>query len=435
MELLENIVLRQKQGKADGIYSCCSANEYVIRAVMRKGIKYHTPVLIEATANQVNQDGGYMGMTPKDFYFFVHKIADEERFDRSKLILGGDHLGPLIWSELPEQEAMEKAEELIRQYVEAGFGKIHIDTSMRLLEDSKDVRLSNVVIAERSVRLCKAAEEAFQKRKAECPDAQMPSYVIGSEVPVPGGIREEDDMEVTSPEDCVLTLQTFKEKFEENGLSGAWDRVIALVVQPGVEFGGQEIHEYDRRKAKRLTDTMREIPGIVMEGHSTDYQTPQKLREMVEDGIAVLKVGPALTFAMREGLFALENIEREIFSGSNRSYIRETLEEVMLKHPDNWRKYYHGTEKEVRNARAFSFSDRCRYYFNDKEIGEAVKKLFNNLGDNVIPYSLLSQYLPVQYRKIRAGNLKNSGYEILLDYIGGVCEDYLYATLGKYESA
>lgn len=430
MGWLRNIVLKQKQGEAAGIYSCCSANEYVIRAVMRKGIKYHTPVLIEATANQVNQNGGYMGMTPKDFYFFVHKIADEESFDKTKLILGGDHLGPLAWSDLPESEAMDEAEELIRRYAAAGFTKLHIDTSMRLGSDSRKERLSDEVIADRCVRLCRASEKEALERRKKDPEAQMPDYVIGSEVPVPGGIREEDDMAVTSAEDCRRTLQIFKEKFEENGLSEVWSRVAALVVQPGVEFGDAEIHEYDREKAKTLSEEMRRVPGMVMEGHSTDYQTREKLKEMVEDGIAVLKVGPALTFAMREGLFALENIERELFSGAHRSYVRETLEEVMLQRPDNWKKYYHGTEKDIRSARAFSFSDRCRYYFHEKEVEDAVRKLLGNLERGVIPYSLLSQYLPVQYRRVRTGELINSGYEILLDYIGEVCEDYLYAALG-----
>ena len=40
-------------------------------------------------------------------------------------------------------------------------------------------------------------------------------------------------------------------------------------------------------KAKELAAAIKEIPDLVFEGHSTDYQTKIKLREMVEDGVAI----------------------------------------------------------------------------------------------------------------------------------------------------
>ena len=57
--------------------------------------------LIEATSNQVNQDGGYTGMTPADYRDFVGAIADRVGFPRERLALGGDHLGPNAWTALP----------------------------------------------------------------------------------------------------------------------------------------------------------------------------------------------------------------------------------------------------------------------------------------------------------------------------------------------
>ena len=99
-------------------------------------------------------------------------------------------------------------------------------------------------------------------------------------------------------------------------LINAWENVVAVVVQPGVEFGDESVHEYDRVAARQLVAALGQYPQIVFEGHSTDYQTDVKLKEMVEDGIAILKVGPALTFAMREGLVALNYIENELFKYS-----------------------------------------------------------------------------------------------------------------------
>jgi D-tagatose-1,6-bisphosphate aldolase subunit GatZ/KbaZ len=227
---------------------------------------------------------------------------------------------------------MPRALELVRGYVLAGFSKIHIDTSMRLADDDPSARLPDETIARRGAELCAAAEDAFAVFRTAYPGAPAPVYVIGSEVPIPGGAMEnEETVAVTKPEDCKATLEAFQAAFTRRGLKDAWDRVIALVVQPGVEFADESVVEYDRAAARDLTASLDAWPGLVFEGHSTDYQSKERLREMVEDGIAILKVGPALTFALREGLFALERIEAEL--GRLRPFpasaFRDTLEWAM----------------------------------------------------------------------------------------------------------
>lgn len=134
---LKKIVELQKQGKNVGIYSVCSANGYVIEAAFKRGLSDGSCVLIESTANQCDQNGGYTGMTPADFKKFVLEIADRNGFDRNRIFLGGDHLGPLTFAYKDEAEAMADSEELIRHYVAAGFTKIHIDTSMKVNSDRK----------------------------------------------------------------------------------------------------------------------------------------------------------------------------------------------------------------------------------------------------------------------------------------------------------
>jgi len=115
MHPIQKIIKAYKSGEHTGIFSNCSASEYVLRAVMRRCKAHGMPALIEATANQVNQDGGYTGQKPKDFFNWCQELAEIEEFDTSNLILGGDHLGPLTWMGLSETEAMSKAEELIRE--------------------------------------------------------------------------------------------------------------------------------------------------------------------------------------------------------------------------------------------------------------------------------------------------------------------------------
>ena len=87
-----------------GIPSICSAHPMVLEASMRATLPTQLPLLIEATCNQVNQDGGYTGMTPKDFRSFVEQIAAENGFPTERIILAGDHLGPNPWKSLPAED-------------------------------------------------------------------------------------------------------------------------------------------------------------------------------------------------------------------------------------------------------------------------------------------------------------------------------------------
>jgi D-tagatose-1,6-bisphosphate aldolase subunit GatZ/KbaZ len=428
---LKQLVAKHKQGQPIGMYSACTGNELTIEACLERAKKAKSYVLIEATANQVNQYGGYTGMTPQDYRDYVLQLAAKVNFPADKIILGGDHLGPLTFSHLPAEDAMAEAEELIRQFVAAGFTKIHIDTSMRLGGDDPNVKLDPKLIAERGARLALAAEAAFAELKAENPDAPLPVYVVGSEVPIPGGSQEEDDqVQVTTVADFQETVTLFNDAFINLGLADAWERVIAVVVQPGVEFGNESIHPYSREAAAELCQALKAYPNLVFEGHSTDYQTPDCLRQMVEDGIVFLKVGPALTFALREGLFALSMIEKELLqhTGKPLSNFIEVLEEAMLQEPKHWEKHYHGDETKKRLARKYSFSDRCRYYLPQEAVTQAVDLLFANLEAVEIPLSMLSQYMPIQYTKVRRGELANQPRELVKDRIINCIDEYLSAT-------
>ena len=426
---LKSIVEARKKGISEGIYSVCSANELVIEAAMeRAGEGY---VLIEATANQVNQYGGYTGMKPADFRSFVFSIAEKAGFPKNKIILGGDHLGPLTWKNLESKKAMDEAEELIRQFVLDGFTKIHIDTSMHLGDDDKNVRLATAVIAERGALLAGIAERSFEELKRREAGSIHPVYVIGSEVPVPGGSQEEEGLCITRVDDFEYTVEAFKDAFRQHNIEDAWEHVIAVVVQPGVEFGDESIHEYDREAAKELTGALKNHPSLVFEGHSTDYQTAGALRKMVEDGIAILKVGPALTFALREGLFALNHIENALFRYDpdiNLSDFINALDRAMVRHPENWEKHYHGNGSKLRLARKYSLSDRCRYYLPMGEVRESIDLLMRNLKSVEIPLTLVSQYMPVQYGKIRNGLLEKSPESLLKDRVKNCIDDYIYGT-------
>ncbi len=423
MAYLDEILSAHKRGESKGITSICSAHPTVIETAFSHACIHNTPLLIESTCNQVNQYGGYTGMTPLGFFRYIRKVADLYKYPQQNLILGGDHLGPEVWQSEPAEKAMDKARVLIRDYVHAGYLKIHLDASMRLGDDS-DKQLQIAKAAERAAELARVAEDTFRRRGG----GEAPRYVIGTEVPVPGGAREEEtSLQPTRVSDAEETLQTTRQAFYNRGLESAWVRVIALVVQPGVEFGHDFIIDYDPVAAQSLSRFI-ENRDLVYEAHSTDYQTSAALHQMVRDHFAVLKVGPALTFAYREAVFALAMMEAILVPEPERSNLIEVVDQVMVANPNHWRKYYQGDLSQQRYARFYSYSDRCRYYWTHPTLQAAFKRLLKNLQDHPVPLSLLSQYLPLQYMRIRLGIFKRDPHEIIKDKIVEVLGDYHSAT-------
>ena len=424
---MQEMMEKRRQGIKCGIPSYCTANELALEIALRRAKMLNQPVLIEATANQVNQYGGYTGMLPKDFYKLVLDMAAAIDLPEQMVILAGDHLGPLTWQNLPEAEAMEKSIELVYQYTRAGFTKIHLDTSMKVADDAEGL-LSTEVIARRGATLYKAAIKGYEELKAEKPDAIRPVFVIGSEVPIPGGAQEaEDSLAVTSVEAFKDTVATYKRVWEEEGVGAGMEDVIAVVVQPGVEFGDDQVFLYDHDAAADLCAALKEFPEVCFEGHSTDYQSAKCLKAMVEDGIAILKVGPALTYGLREALFAMSLMENELVPAEERSNFIDVLEDTMLANPGNWQKHYHGDEKQLHLTRKYSFSDRARYYMGQPEVLAAMEKLFTNLDTYKIPLNMLHQYMPLTYAKVRDGELPLEAKELAMDGVTNFMLDYEYA--------
>jgi D-tagatose-1,6-bisphosphate aldolase subunit GatZ/KbaZ len=237
--------------------------------------------------------------------------------------------------------------------------------------------------------------------------ADRPVYVIGTEVPVPGGALETiDDVEVTTPEAALRTVAVHRRAFAAVGADAAFDRVIGVVVQPGVEFGNTEVVVYRREKARDLTSVLARVPQFVFEAHSTDYQPIQALSALVEDGFAILKVGPWLTFALREALYGLDHIAQVLAPAPAEQGLQAAMEHLMLREPADWQKYYHGGPDELHMQRHFSYSDRIRYYWPRPAAKAAIDRLMSRLEGLAIPETLVSQYLPAFYPAVVRGTLR-----------------------------
>jgi len=426
---IKEITLSNIAGSGKGIASICSANWFVVKAAILNAVQNNSMLLIEATSNQVNQNGGYTGYTPSRFIGKIRSMANEAGLPEDRIILGGDHLGPNAWQKKNASEAMELAKIMAADYISAGFTKIHLDTSMKCADDGDlNVPLEPAIIAERAAQLCKACENAST-------DDNMPVYIIGTDVPPPGGSRlDHHEIRITPASEVEETINLTKKAFEKYGLHNAWERVIAVVVQPGVEFGDSVVYEYNKENAAELVQKIKDINNFAYEAHSTDYQTKEALRQMTDDHFAILKVGPWLTYAFREAVFALALIEKELLTGkkgSKISGIHEILDSRMLQNPVYWKDFYSSNDENLKIALKYSYSDRIRYYWTDEIISESLNVLIDNLKKHELPDTILSQFMPDEYQAYRDRKISKNPEELIYHKINSVLEIYNYATIGS----
>ncbi len=381
MSVIHDLIARNRAGEAVGLPCFCTANEHVLKAILAETARTGQPTVIEATCNQVNQDGGYTGMTPRSFLSWLMGMADAAGTSRDQIIVGGDHLGPNPWRKEPVKQAMAKARELVRLYVEAGFTKIHLDASMAC---GGEPNPSFEQIAERAAELCAVAEEY-------APDPSKLVYIIGTEVPIPGGETEEPDtLEVTSVDRLTATIDTHRAAWSARGLNAAWARIVSVVTQPGVDFGHTQVYPFIPEKARPLSDAIGTHPDLAFEAHSTDYQSTDALAQLVAQHFFFLKVGPELTFRFREAIWALADIAARL-PGYDGPDIRAVLARRMTDAPGNWQAYYAGSPSDVEILKTFSYSDRIRYYWADPAVAEALGMMLATLSRKPLPETLVSQ--------------------------------------------
>ena len=383
MRALREVVRRNRAGEPAALASVCSAHPDVLEASMRLCAEAGRPALVEATSNQVNQDGGYTGLDPAAFRSVAEGIADRAGLDRAGLLLGGDHLGPQAWRRERAEVAMDRAETMLRSYVGAGFRKIHLDCSEGCAGEPAQV--GDALAAERAARLAAVCEAA-------APDPAALSYVVGTEVPPPGGARagEAAGVAPTDPDAARATLAAHEAAFA--GTPDAWARVAALVVQPGLEFGPDHVDRFDDRAPDRLSAVLDGHPGVAFEAHSTDFQHGPVFAALVRRRFGVLKVGPALSFAWREAVYGLDHVRRWRDPGA--AALPTAMEALMTAEPDAWRGHYDGDADRRRILRHFGYADRIRYYWARPEARDAVAALDAALAEASPPEPLLRQYLP-----------------------------------------
>jgi D-tagatose-1,6-bisphosphate aldolase subunit GatZ/KbaZ len=420
-DFLASLRARHLAGEIGGLIAVCSAHPMVLDASLALAAAEDRPLLVEATASQVNLEGGYTGMTPAAYVRDVRRRARAAGLPDGRLLIGADHLGPYPWRRLPAQAAMQQAMGLARECAAAGFDKLHLDASMPCADDPGD-GLPSAAVAARTVALCQAAEAANPGLGA----AGRPLYVIGADVPTPGGgLDGHAQAPVTSPQALVEDIEAFRRAFAAAGLIDAWRRVMAVVVQPGIDFGDAAIGAYQPERAAALSAIHDRLPAdLAFEVHAADFQPPTALRRLVADHFCLLKIGPCLTFALREALYALAHIENRLPGVDAPSNLAQVMEDLMTARPAHWQDHYRGGEAELRFLRHFSYRDRIRYYWSHPAARRAVDRLFANLAGPV-PAALLRQYLPDRYGETFRDADPVTPLEIIRRRIQGVLKIYV----------
>lgn len=387
MKQLRDLIARNRQGSGEALPSVCSAHPDVLAASLLLADESDVPLLIEATSNQVNQFGGYTGMTPPDFIAFVHGLCATTGVSPSRVLFGGDHLGPQAWRDQPADIAMANARDLVAAYVKAGFTKIHLDCSEGCAGEAAAV--GDTLSAARAADLAAVCEAATT-------DPSSLSYMFGTEVPPPGGARAEEGpigIAPTEPANARATITAHRDAFSALGLEHtAWQRAVGLVVQPGLEFAPDHIHRFELSAPDLLSPVLDGHDGLSFEAHSTDYQSLDVFPALAQRHFAVLKVGPALTFAYRQAVYALDGVAAWLAPDTARDPIAPVMEALMLENPRNWAKHYAGDAATLKLLRHFSYADRIRYYWAQPRAVEVVTQLLASLATAKPPAPLLEQY-------------------------------------------
>lgn len=370
---IAHVIAANRAGRRAAIPSVCSAHADVLAASLGLARQLGRPLVIEATSNQVNQEGGYTGLAPTDFAGLVHRLADEAGLDRAAVVLGGDHLGPQAWRHLPPDEAMARAGVMVRAYAEAGYTKLHLDCAEGCA--GEPAQLTDAETVPRAAILARAA--------AEMVGADALTFVVGTEVPPPGGARPGDHGIVpTTPAAARATLDAHVAAFA--GL-----RIGGLVVQPGLEFGAMDVHALPMDRDPGLRTAVSHHEGVVLEAHSTDYQAPEVFPRLADLGFAFQKIGPALTFAWREAAYALDHLAWVAGWGQGR--LAATMEGLMLADPSQWRRHLSEEAGDLRVQRHFAYADRIRYYWPRPEAQAALGDMRAALQGRTLADPLLRQ--------------------------------------------
>jgi tagatose-1,6-bisphosphate aldolase non-catalytic subunit AgaZ/GatZ len=400
LDRLTNTMMNGKKGIT--LLGICPITINVVKASIRTASFMDFPLMFVATLNQIDIDGGYTGLTQKDFVKLVRKEVERCEYN-GPVIIALDHGGPWLKDKhviegYSFEEAVDWTMKSIEACIKAGYDLLHIDATVDItLEKGKRLSINDVV--ERTVMLIEYAEDVRKKE-----GVQKLGYEVGTEE-VHGGI--------TSPELFEKFIIELRAKLKERKLEEVWPCFIVgdIGTYPVLE------NKLNVEKSRVLVNIARAY-NLHIKGHYTDFVlNPEEYPNM---GIAAANIGPELAYSEYLALNSLADIEKRLFSSgriSEPSNIMEKLNRLIIEN-GRWRKWLRGEEADWEkipyNIRQWLLGTSARYILSDQRIINKINKLSSNLEEySINVYERLNKSIKdVLVRYVNAFNLKDTCFKI-----------------------
>lgn len=355
------------------IFAACPNSLSVIKASLRSAKRNNAPLKFAATLNQVDLDGGYTGLTQKEF---VKTIRQEARAinHTGPVIIAIDHGGPWLkdiqtrekWS---YESAMAAVKFSFEAAIEAGYDLIHVDPTIDITLPKGEI-ISIDVVADRTVELIVHSEKF--RRKNNYPPI---SYEVGTEE-VHGGLA---DLKVFN-----RFLDLLKDGLRKNKLVDVWPCFVVGKV-------GTDLHTstFDPKVAKQLTEIVRKY-GSVIKGHYSDNVSNPE--DYPTSGMGAANVGPEFTEREYDGLMELCQAEENLCSEgkvAKSSQLKSVLWSAVVASL-RWKKWTIDGESGLsfynlaRERQEWLVKTGCRYIWENPEVLAARSKLYRNMELNGI---------------------------------------------------
>lgn len=367
-ELIDRVLeLERERRRNFTLLAVCPNSEAVLEAAVRAASQHRAPLLLAATLNQVDRDGGYTGWTPAEFVEKSRQLVDEEG-SATRVYACLDHGGPWLkdqhsrerWS---FEDTFAEVKRAIAACVEAGYQLLHIDTTVdRSL--ATEGRLDVAVMVERTIVLIGYAEEM---RKNFGKDRVL--YEVGSEE-VAGGLvdmRRFDEY-----------LSLLRRGLEARNLGHAWP--VFVVAQIGTDL---HTTTFDPGAVAVVNDRILGL-GSLIKGHYTDWVDQAQAYPIT--GVGAANVGPEFT---AEEFLALESLEEEEVRlcadlGLERSGVTSAIV-AAVEDSGRWRKWLQPGEKALAfeslsaERRRWLVMTGARYIWRTSAVVDARARLYRNL--------------------------------------------------------
>lgn len=368
-QLLNRIAeLEKETGVKRTVFAACPNSIALIRAAFRAAKRNNAPIYFAATLNQIDGDGGYTGMTQKEFIKTLEFEAKAINY-KGMYIAAIDHGGPWLkdiqavekWS---TEKAMAGVKKSFEDAIAAGYDLIHVDPTVDINVPKGEVIDIDVVVR-RTVELIRHAED-YRRANGFAPI----SYEVGTEE-VHGGLADERTFD--------RFLVGLKEGLKEAGLDDVWPCFVVGKV-------GTDLHTatFDPQVARELTAKVRPY-GSWIKGHYTDdVSNPE---EYPLSGMGAANVGPEFTISEYEALAELETEEKALYNEgkvAKLSNMTDTLNSLVHK-SGRWRKWLLADEQgsdlnELSPERFQWIVKTCsRYIWQHPEALAARQSLYENL--------------------------------------------------------